>query len=229
MLSAYLRVGAAMLGSVMGVIGIITDNNNEQNKNDIIEDLAERYNDLVESINNGTLDLESLEDVDVDDTEETDEDEESAYEAPETDDEPDIEYYPNNFINNCSALQNRIQNLYTDIESNNDYVSLEEDMLLTDLSGEVSMLCTAYQAKYSAGLKEYYELLLAKIPDIRRIRNYDSSVKENKRFLCAELEALITSAKKLNSKLHINIDNDDDTEDNENMVAPVYHKKGNVS
>ena len=230
MIGSYLRIGAALVGIAAGVVSVIRDEKEEVNKDEIIENLAEKYNELVESINNGTLDLDGLQDVEEPEEVEDEEDEkESDDEYNElASDDANIEYYPRKFIGEYEAVNNRIQNLYTDIENCNDgEILFEEDELLEELNSAAAMLATAYQSRYINGISTYVGLIQSKIVDIRRISNYDSSVKRNKNSLIVEIGVLLESANKLNKCLQLNreqIKSEVESSDGDNFIVPVHHK-----
>lgn len=235
LLKAILVAGSAVVGAVCGTYTAVKENTN---KDDIIEDLSDRYNELVESINNGTLDTESMEDVDWnDDSTESEEDDKDEVElrlgAEIPEDIPDLEYYPSKFIDECTGAQNRIQILYTDIENCNDgEIEFTEDQLLDQTNAEIAMICTAYQSAYSTGLALYFDALTARVKAIKKIRNYDSSIKNNKAFLVKDIEIILDSAKKFNDRLQLNMEKQlgesSETESDDDLTVPVYHKKGAV-
>lgn len=232
LIKPFIVMGSTLIGTGLGVYSMISDVKEEETKDEIIEDLAARYNELVEAINEGTLDLDSLEDVDVEDEEDETEDSVS-YDAPENNDDPKINYYPGNFLEDCVGAQNRVQNLYTDIENCNDgYITFDEDALLEEVSSSIAMLCTAYQLKYIEGISTYVTLLLSKIQDIRKISNYDSSVKANKNSLVHDINVVVESADKLNKSLQLNRDEErqkaEAFEAEDEFVVPVFHKEGKV-
>lgn len=167
------KLCAGVIGAGIGIYSANRYNcdNDYNDKDTIIEDIANKYNELVEKIANGTYDPDDLQDVDipkeVEEEKEDGEATESVYNviAPEKedleevidntlDDVPELKFYPKKFLKSTVEAQNVLSAAYAELEEM-DMLNESTEDIIDELQSISCMLSTAYQVGYKKALKYF--------------------------------------------------------------------------
>ena len=238
-------LGKILIGVIGGGIGIYTSmkDADSDNKDLIIEDLANRYNELVDKINNG--DLDDLEDVDfndfdyddddddddeIDDNEDEDDEEEYTILYDEEDDNEELAYYPGKYVHTVQDIQTTLNKSYTDLEKyyreHDEEMPEIDDTTLTNINAYVGMLGTAYQLGYMDGLIYYKKKLEDDTKVLAKIKHIED---ENMVTLMRDIKATLDMT--CDFMNHMLVEEDDEEEEDsqevdgiDNFVVPVHHK-----
>lgn len=226
------KIAIGVSGAIFGVYAS-TKSTDESEKDLIIEDLANRYNELVEKINNGEIFDEDLEDMGYDDEDDEDDEDDDEYKIiyEDEDDNEELAYYPGKYVHTIQNTQNTLSNSYSDLEKfyneRNEEIPTVDENVLTNINACVGMLGTAYQLGYMEGLVYYKKQLETDTKILAKLKHIEN---QNMVELMRDIKTILEMTSDfMNHMLSDESDNDNEDENTEvdgidNFVVPVHHK-----